>query len=64
MSGEREIMENYRVDIFDGKEHKKYYFETEEEAIKFASKKSGIKFLLRHICDGKYDVVKQLPGTA
>lgn len=52
----------YRVDTF-GKEHKKTYFDSREEALIFAGKeteKGKNVFLLKHIIDGKYDVVKEI----
>lgn len=53
----------YRVDTFSGKEHKKIYFDSKEEALIFSGKeaeKGKIVFLLKHIIDGKYDVVKEI----
>lgn len=53
----------YRVDTFIGKDHKKTYFNSKEEALIFAGKEvaSGkITFLLKHIIDGKYDVVEEI----
>lgn len=53
----------YRVDTFIGKDHKKTYFNSKEKALIFAEKEvaSGkITFLLKHIIDGKYDVVEEI----
>ena len=53
----------YRVDTFIGKSHKKNYFDGIEEALIFAGKeteKGKNVFLLKHIIDGKYDVVKEI----
>ena len=53
----------YRVDTFIGKSHKKTYFDTKEDALIFAGKETGkgkIVFLLKHIIDGKYNVVEEI----
>lgn len=53
----------YRVDTFIGKEHRKTYFDSKEEALIFAGKevaRGKVVFLLKHIIDGKYDVVKEI----
>lgn len=53
----------YRIDTFSGKEHRKNFFDTEQEAIAFAVKeieKGKTAFLLEHQFDGKYDVVKEI----
>ena len=53
----------YRVDTFTGKEHKKNYFDTEHDALIFAEKevtRGKIVFLLKHIIDGKYEVVEEI----
>lgn len=53
----------YRVDTFIGKDHKKTYFNSKEEALIFAGKEvaSGkIVFLLKHVIDGKYNVVEEI----
>lgn len=53
----------YRVDTFTGKEHKKNYFDTKHDALIFAGKevaKGKIVFLLKHIIDGKYNVMKEI----
>lgn len=54
---------NYRVDTFTGKEHKKNYFDTKHDALIFAGKevaRGKIVFLLKHIINGKYDVVEEI----
>ena len=56
-------MKQYRVDTFFGKEHLKHFFENRDDALIFAGKeaeKGKIVFLLEHVIDGKYDVVKQI----
>ena len=53
----------YRVDIFIGKDHQRNFFENRDDALIFAGKevaKGKIVFLLEHIVDDKYDVVKQI----
>ena len=57
---ERRNKMKFRVDVFNAGKHSKNYFETRKEAIEFASQKSGIKFLLHYVSDGKYDVERQL----
>lgn len=57
------MYKEYRVDTFIGKSHKKNYFDGKEKALIFAGKESGkgkVVFLLRHIIDGKYDVVEEI----
>lgn len=52
----------FRVDTFGG-EHKKAYFETEEEARKYAVKKSEqgkITFILVEVTSDFYEVVEQI----
>lgn len=54
---------NYRVDTFTGKEHKKNYFDTKHDALIFAGKEAAREkhvFLLKHIINGKYDVVEEI----
>ena len=53
----------YRVDIFAPRQHSISYFQTEEEAMDFGNKSkrpNTIIFLLRHLIDDKYDVLKIL----
>lgn len=53
----------YRVDIFKNGEHQTHYFESEKAARHFASSKKGeigVMFLLKHLLDGKYDVMEEL----
>ena len=53
----------YRVDTFAGKEHKKNFFETKDDALVFGGKeveKGKVVFLLENVIDDKYDVVKQI----
>ena len=53
----------YRVDTFIGKDHKKTYFNSKEEALIFSEKevtRGKIVFLLKHIIDGKYEVVEEI----
>lgn len=59
---------NFRVDIFNAGKHETKYFDTEKEARDFVTENRTKKrlpdtaqyFLLRHIIDGKYDVVGEL----
>lgn len=56
------MYKEYRVDTF-GKEHKKTYFAGKDDALIFAGKEAGkgkIAFLLKHVIDGKYDVVEEI----
>lgn len=56
------MYKEYRVDTF-GKEHKKTYFSEKDDALIFAGKESAkgkIVFLLKHIIDGKYNVVEEI----
>lgn len=53
----------YRVDTFIGKSHKKTYFAGKDDALIFAGKESAkgkIAFLLKHVINGKYDVIKEI----
>ena len=53
----------YRVDTFSGKEHQQNYFDTKHDALIFAGKeaeKGKIVFLLKHIIDGKYNVMEEI----
>lgn len=53
----------YRVDTFIGKSHKKNYFDEKEKALIFAGKESAKGknvFLLKHIIDGKYNLVEKI----
>lgn len=57
------MYKEYRIDTFNGKEHRKNFFDTEQEAIAFAVKeieKGKTAFLLEHQIDGIYDVVKEI----
>lgn len=57
------MYKEYRVDTFIGKSHKKNYFDGKEKALIFARKESAkgkIVFLLKHIIDGKYNVVEEI----
>ena len=54
-------MKKYRIDVFP--KHKKYYFDTETEAINYGLKqvlKGNIVFLLKHTIDNKYAVVSEI----
>ena len=56
-------MKPYRVDTFYGKTHIKIFFDFEKDALsygKLKAKEGRITFLLRHVCDGKYDVVREI----
>lgn len=53
----------FRIDSFSGKTDKKFYFDSESEAVLYGKKLSNngkIVFLLKHLIDGKYDVVKEI----
>lgn len=55
-------MKEYRVDTFNNN-HTTNYFETEKEAIAYGKeqlKKGKVSFLLKHVIDGKYDVVSEI----
>lgn len=55
--------EPYRVDVFLGHPGKKeYYFNSYAEAIAFAKAKAEfhLVFLMEHIFDGLYDIVKEV----
>ena len=56
-------MKQYRVDTFFRKDHQQNFFESKDDALIFAGKevaKGKDVFLLEHIVDDKYDVVKQI----
>lgn len=53
----------FRIDSFSDKEHNRFYFNSESEAVKYGkelSNKGSVVFLLEHVIDGKYDVVKEI----
>lgn len=53
----------FRVDSFSDKKHNCFYFEDEDEAVAYGKEltsKGKIAFLLEHLIDGKYDVVKEI----
>lgn len=53
----------FRIDSFSGKTDKKFYFDSEAEAVLYGKKlrnNGEIVFLLKHLIDGKYDVIKQI----
>lgn len=53
----------FRIDSFSDKKHNSSYFDSESEAVKYGkelSNKGSVVFLLEHVIDGKYDVVKEI----
>ena len=53
----------FRIDSFSDKKHNIFYFNSESEAVKYGkelSNKGNVVFLLEHVVDGKYDVVKEI----
>lgn len=56
-------MKQYRVDTFAGKDLRETFFDSIDDALIFAGKevaKGKIVFLLEHVIDGIYDIVKQI----
>ncbi len=58
-------MKEYRVDIFDNKQHTKLYFDEEIDAIlkavKYKIEKPQVKvFLLKKILDDAYDIITEI----
>lgn len=52
---------NFRVDVFNGCDHIIRYFDTLYDAIHYANDvRSPYCFILEHVCDGKYDLVRKL----
>lgn len=53
----------FRIDCFSDKRHNSFYFDSESEAVSYGKKlsnKGKIVFLLKHLIDGKYEVVKEI----
>lgn len=53
----------YRIDSFSDKKHDNFYFDSENDAIcigKELSNRGRVVFLLEHVIDGKYDVVREI----
>lgn len=53
----------FRIDSFSDKKHNSFYFDSESEAVKCGkelSNKGSVVFLLEHLVDGKYDVVREI----
>lgn len=53
----------FRIDSFSDKKHNSFYFDDEDEAIAYGrelTSKGKITFLLEHVIDGKYDVVREI----
>lgn len=53
----------FRIDSFSDKKHENFFFDSESEAVEFGekqSKKGKVVFLLEHVIDGKYDVVREI----
>ena len=52
-----------RIDSFSDKKHNSFYFDSESEAVTYGkelSNKGSVVFLLEHVIDGKYDVVREI----
>ena len=56
------VHKEFRIDSFHDKSHKIFYFDTKKEAVSYGKKlrKGNIVFLLRHVIDGKYEVVQEI----
>ena len=53
----------FRIDSFSDKKHNSFYFDSESEAVAYGkelSNKGKVVFLLEHLVDGKYDVVREI----
>lgn len=53
----------FRIDSFSDKKHNSSYFDSESEAVAYGkelSNKGSVVFLLKHVIDGKYDVVREI----
>lgn len=62
-SDNSDMNKEYRIDIFVNKVHSSYYFNTKQKAVDFAKKhvkNSNDVFLLKHLIDKKYEVVKRI----
>ena len=61
----REMKEHkpFRIDSFSDKKHNSSYFDSESEAVAYGKELSTngkVVFLLEHLVDGKYDVVREI----
>lgn len=53
----------FRIDSFSDKKHNSFYFDSESEAVTYGKELSNngkVVFLLGHLIDGKYDVVREI----
>lgn len=53
----------FRIDSFSDKKHNSFYFDDIVEAIKKGvqlNNNGKVVFLLEHVIDGKYDVVREI----
>ena len=53
----------FRIDSFSDKKHNSFYFDSKSEAVAYGKELNDngkIVFLLEHVIDGKYDVVRKI----